>query len=215
MRSCIVIGMGRFGSEAALRLCEHGCEVLALDTDAELIQHVADQVTHAVVADATDKAVLKSLEASSFDCAIVAIGSNLSASVLVTMNLQELGVPRIICKANDESHRKVLLKLGASQVVIPEKEHAARMARSLSSPNVLDYIELSDACGIVEVPAPQKWQGKSLKELDVRAKMGINIIAIKHDGKIDTFPSANYRFADGDVIVVIGSPETIDKVQKL
>lgn len=215
MSAYIVVGMGRFGSELAIRLAEHGCEVLAIDSNPELVQHVADYVTHAVVADATDKAVLKSLDASSFDCAIVAIGASLAASVLVTMNMQELGVPKIICKATDESHRKVLLKMGANQVVIPEKEHAARMARSLSTPNVLDYIELSDACGIVEVPAPAKWHGKTLKELDVRAKMGINIIAIKKNGEINTFPAGDYCFKSGDVIVVMGGPDTMDRVQGL
>lgn len=215
MSAYIVVGLGRFGSEVAVRLCEQGCEVLAVDTNPELVQHVADRVTHAVVADATDKAVLKSLDASSFDCAIVAIGDSLSNSVLVTMNLQELGIPQIICKANDETHRKVLLKMGAHQVVIPEKEHAARLARSLSNPNVLDYIELSDACGIVEAPAPQKWQDKSLKELDIRAKHGINIIAIKRDGTINTFPAADYRFAVGDVIVVIGGPDTMETLRRL
>lgn len=215
MSAYIVVGLGRFGSEVALRLCDQGCEVLALDTNPELVQHVADQVTHAVVADATDKAVLKALDASSFDCAVVAIGNSLAASVLVTMNLQELGIPKIICKASDETHRKVLLKMGAHQVVIPEKEHAARLARSLANPNVLDYIELSDACGIVEAPAPIKWRGKSLKELDIRARLGINIIAIKRDGEINTFPSADYRFDMGDVIVVMGGPDTVEKLRTL
>lgn len=215
MSAYIVMGLGRFGSEVALRLCDQGCEVLAMDTNPDLVQHVADRVTHAVVADATDKAVLKALDASSFDCAIVAIGNSLAASVLVTMNLQELGLPKIICKASDETHRKVLLKMGAHQVVIPEKEHAARLARSLANPNVLDYIELSDACGIVEAPAPIKWRDKSLKELDIRARFGINIIAIKHDGEINTFPSADYRFAMGDVIVVMGGPDTVEKLRNL
>lgn len=215
MSAYIVVGLGRFGSEVALRLCDQGCEVLAVDTNPELVQHVADRVTHAVVADATDKAVLKALDASSFDCAIVAIGDSLSNSVLVTMNLQELGIPKLICKANDEPHRKVLLKMGAHQVVIPEKEHAARLARSLANPNVLDYIELSDACGIVEAPAPIKWRDKSLKELDIRARLGLNIIAIKRDGEINTFPSADYRFAMGDVIVVMGGPDTVEKLRSL
>lgn len=215
MSSYIVVGLGRFGSEVARQLCLQGCEVLAMDTRPELVQQIADQVTHAVVADATDKAVLKALDASSFDCAIVAIGDGLAASVLITMNLQELGIPKIICKANDETHRRVLLKLGAHQVVIPEQEHAARLARSLSSPNVLDYIELSDEYGILEVPAPKSWMGKSLKELDVRAKLGINIIAIKHGDAINTFPAGDYRFDSGDVIVVLGDQTTMGLVQSL
>ena len=138
MKSCIVIGLGRFGSEVARRLYGYGCEVLAMDTSSENVQQVADQVTHAVVGNAQDKDVLRALSAQDFECAIVAIGDSLADSVLATMNLKELGIPRVICKAHDETHRQVLLKLGADQVVIPEQENAARLAKSLSSPNVLD-----------------------------------------------------------------------------
>lgn len=215
MRSYIVAGLGRFGAEVARRLCSHGCEVLAMDTRPDLVQQIADDVTHAVVADATDKAVLRAMDAGSFDCAIVAIGDSLSNSVLATMNMQELGIGRIICKANDETHRKVLLKLGAHQVVIPEQEHAARLARSLSSPNVLDYIELSDEYGIVEVPTPRSWEGKTLKELNVRAKMGLNIIAVYHLGHINVSPAADYAIGKDDVLVILGDTEALDRVQKL
>lgn len=215
MKSYVVVGLGRFGSNVARELCRQGCEVLAVDSKQELVQQVADDVTHAVVADATDKAVLKALDVSGFDCAIVAIGASLSDSVLVTMNLQELGVPQIICKAHDETHRRVLEKLGAHKVLIPEQEIALRLARSLSNPNVLDYIELSDQYGILEVPVPKSWVGKSLKELDVRAKLGINIIAIKQSGVINAFPAGDYRFAAGDVIVVLGDQDTMNLVQKL
>lgn len=215
MKSYVVIGLGRFGGEVARRLCELGGEVLAMDTRSDLVQQVANSVTHAVVGDGQDKEVLRALGAGNFDCAIVAIGDNLAASVLTTMNLKELGIPKVVCKAHDETHRRVLEKLGADRVVIPEQEQAFRLARSLSSPNVLDYIELSSDYGIMEVPAPSGWMGKSLKELDVRAKLGINIIAIKRDGKINTFPAGDYRFTDGDVIVVLGDEATMNRVQKL
>ena len=147
--------------------------------------------------------------------AIVAIGDSLADSVLATMNLKELGVPKVVCKAYDETHRRVMLKLGADQVVIPEQEIAARLARSMTSGNVLDYIELSEDYGIIEVPAPKKWIGKTLKELDVRAKMGINIIAIERDEKISAFPAGDYCFTEGDVIVVLGDTATMNMVQKL
>jgi trk system potassium uptake protein TrkA len=176
---------------------------------------VSNQVTQAVVGDAQDKEVLRTLGARDFDCAVVAIGGDLGASVLVTMNLKELGVPYVVCKAHDETHRRVLEKLGADKVVIPEQENAYRLARSLSSPNVLDYIELSDEYGIMEVPAPKKWYGQSLKELDIRAKYGINIIAVRRDGSISTFPAGDYRFVENDVIVVLGSDDTVKSVQKL
>lgn len=215
MKSYIVIGLGRFGSEAAKKLCEFGCEVLAMDMRSELVQQISGDVTHAVVGDAQDKEVLRALGAKDFDCAIVSIGGSLADSVLATMNLKELGVPYIVCKAHDETHRQVLLKLGADQVVIPEQENAARLARSLSNPNVLDYIELSDEYGIIEVPAPKRWQNKTLKELNVRAKLGVNIIAVRRDGQINVSPAADYQILEGDVMVVLGDTAALSTVQKL
>lgn len=215
MRSYIVIGLGKFGTEAAKRLYELGGEVLAIDRRAELVQPLSSLVTQAVVGDARDKEVLRALGVKDFECAIVAIGDNLADSVLATMNLKELGVPYIVCKASDETHRQVLMKLGADKVVIPEQEHADRLAKNLSSPNVLDYIELSDEYGIIEIPAPVSWQEKSLKELNVRAKLGVNIIAVKHEGEINVSPAADYRIASNDVMVVLGDTTALDAVQKL
>ena len=215
MRSFIVVGLGRFGSQAAKRLYRQGCEVLAIDNDNDLVQQISDEVTQAVVADAQDKEVLRALDVKSFDCAIIAIGDSLADSVLATMNLKELGVPHIVCKAHDETHRQVLKKLGADRVVIPEQENADRLAMSLSSPNVLDYIELSDDYGIIEVPAPATWQDKSLIELNVRAKLGVNILAIKREGDITVSPAAEFRIAKEDILVVLGDTAALEKVQKL
>ena len=215
MRSYIVVGLGRFGSEVARRLCELGCEVLVIDTRNELVQQLSSDVTQAAVADARDKEVLRALGAADFDCAIVAIGDSLGDSVLATMNLKELGVPYVVCKAHDETHRQVLMKLGADKVVIPEQEQACRLARNLSSPNVLDYIELSDAHGIIEVPAPASWIGKSLKNLNVRAELGVNIIAIKQGSRVNVSPGADYEILPGDVMVVLGDTAALDRVQKL
>ena len=215
MKSYIVIGLGKFGTRAAKRLCELGCEVLAIDRKAELVQPISNQVTQAVVGDARDKEVLRALGAKDFECAIVAIGDNLADSVLATMNLKELGVPYIVCKASDETHRQVLMKLGADQVVIPEQEHADRLAKNLSSPNVLDYIELSDEYGIIEIPAPKDWVGKSLKELNVRAKLGVNIIAVEKGRKINVSPAADYRIEKEDIMVVLGDTAALNAVQKL
>ena len=215
MRSCVVIGLGRFGLEVAAELCKQGCEVLAIDTGSEAVALVADAVTHAVVADGQDKEVLRTLGVGQMDCAIVAIGSDLAASVLVTMNLKELGVGHIICKAHDQVHRRVLEKLGADRVLIPEQDQAVRLARSLSRPNVLDYIELSEEYGIVEVPVPTSWEGKDLRQLNVRAKLGVNIIAFRRGGKIQVSPAADYRFCQGDFAVVLGDSQALKKVQKL
>ena len=215
MKSYVVVGLGRFGTEAAKRLCELGGEVLAIDCKSELVQHISSFVTQAVVGDARDKGVLKALGVENFDCAIVAIGDSLGDSVLATMNLKELGVPYVVCKAYDDTHRQVLLKLGANKVVIPEQEQANRLARSLSSANVLDYIELSDAYGIIEVPAPTSWIGKSLKDLNVRAKLGVNIIAIKQGDNINVSPGADYEIMPGDIMEIIGNSDALTAVQKL
>lgn len=188
MKSFAVIGLGLFGSSVARQLCALGAEVLAIDTNSDLVQQVSGDVTTAAVADARDLEVLRALGAQECDCAVVAIGDDLAVSVLATMNLKELGIPQIICKAHDETHRKVLEKLGADKVVIPEKEVADKLARSLTSHNVLDFIELSNDYGIVEINTPKEWIGKSLKELDVRARLGVNIIAIERNDKVSVSP---------------------------
>lgn len=215
MKSYIVIGLGRFGQGVARQLCALGAEVLAMDVRSDLVQQVASDVTHAVVGDARDKEVLRALGVRNFDCAVLAIGEDLAASVLTVMNLQELEVPYIVCKAHDDTHRHVLEKLGVNRVVIPEKEQAQRLARSLHSHNVLEYIELSEEYGILEVPAPKNWVGKSLKELNVRAKLGVNIIAVESESKTYVSPSADYRILAGDILVVLGDNYALEAVQKL
>lgn len=215
MKSYIVVGLGRFGSEVARRLYENGCEVLVVDNRSELVQQISDEVTHAAVGDARDKEVLRALGAKEFDCGIVAIGDSLADSVLATMNLKELGVPYVVCKAYDETHREVLKKLGADRVLIPEKEQAGRLAKSLSSRNVLDYIELSEDYGIIDVPAPTAWADKSLIELNVRAKLGVNILAIKREGGITVSPAADFRIQKDDVLVILGDTAALNAVQKL
>ena len=215
MKSYVVIGLGRFGQTLARQLCMLGAEVLAMDVSNDLVQQVAEEVTHAVVGDAQDKDVLRALGVRDFDCAIVAIGTDLAASVLTVMNLQELEVPYIICKAHDETHSRVLKKLGVDKVVIPEQENAARLARSLNSHNVLDYIELSEDYGILELPAPQSWVGKTLKELNIRAKLGVNIIAVESGAETNVSPSADYLIREGDIMVVLGDNYSLEAVQKL
>ena len=185
MKSYVVIGLGRFGQTLARQLCMLGAEVLAMDVSNDLVQQVAEEVTHAVVGDAQDKDVLRALGVRDFDCAIVAIGSNLAASVLAVMNL------------------------------IPEQENAARLARSLNSHNVLDYIELSEEYGILEIPAPRSWIGKTLKELNIRAKLGVNIIAVESGKKTNVSPSADYQIREGDIMVVLGDTYSLEAVQKL
>ena len=215
MKSYIVIGLGLFGQAVSRQLCLLGAEVLAMDKSSELVQLVAPDVTHAVVGDAQDKEVLRALGVREFDCAILAIGDDLAASVLITMNLKELGVPYLVCKAHDEMHRRVLEKLGVDRVVIPEQEHAQRLARGLLSHNVLEYIELSEEFGILEVPAPKSWIGKTLRELNVRAKLGVNIIAVESGKVTNVSPAADYQIHEGDIMVVLGDNYALEAVQKL
>lgn len=215
MNSFVVIGLGRFGSALARQLCQLGAEVLAMDVSADLVQQISQDVTHAVVGDARDKEVLRALGVREMDCAVIAIGEDLAASVLTVMNLKELGVPYVVCKAHDETHRRVLERLGVQRVVIPEKDQAQRLARSLHSHNVLEYIELSEEYGILEVPAPKSWVGKSLKELNVRAKLGVNIIAVESGKTTNVSPSADYRILAEDVLVVLGDNAALEAVQKL
>ncbi len=215
MKSYVIIGLGRFGERVAQQLCALGNEVLAIDTNAELVQQVSGCVTNAAVADAQDKDVLMALGVKECDCAVVAIGDSLAASVMATMNLQELGVPKIVCKAKDEAHRRVLEKLGADRVVIPEKEVADRLAHSLASANVLEYIELSTDYGIVEVPAPEKWVGHDLRELNVRAKLGVNIIAVRTSHGVKISPPADYVVNQNDVMVLLGGYDALTVIQSL
>ena len=215
MKSYFVIGLGLFGQALARQLCKLGADVLAMDMSSQLVQQVAADVTHAVVGDAKDKEVLRALDAKDFDCAVIAIGDDLATSVLVAMNLMELGVPYIVCKAHDETHRKVLEKLGVNRVVIPEQENAQRLGRSRHRHNVLDYIELSEEDGILEGPAPKGWAGKSIRDLNIRAKLGINIIAVESGRKTNVSPSADYTIQPDDILVVLGDSYSLEELQKL
>lgn len=214
MKTYVVVGLGRFGYSIARRLCELGNEVLAIDKNPDNIQQIANFVTQAVVGDAQDPDVLRALGIRNYDCAIVAIGKDLSASVLATLNFKELGVPLVVCKAHDENHRKVLEKIGADRVVVPEREFANKLAQGLSTANVLEYIELSSDYGISEFEAPAAWSGKSLRQLNVRAKAGVNIIAIRQQDRIRVSPDADYVISKEDTIVALGDYKALSAVQR-
>ncbi len=214
MKTYVVIGMGRFGYSVACRLSQLGNEVLVIEKCQEKVQQIANSVTHAVVGDAEDPQVLRALGIRNYDCAIVAIGGDLSASVLTTLNLKELGVPMVVCKAHDENHKKVLEKIGADRVIVPERESAYKLAQGLSTANVLEYIELSQDYGITEFEIPGSWEGKSLMQLNVRAKCGVNILAVRRDGEIQVSPNADYVFEKSDVVVALGNYKALSAVQK-
>lgn len=213
MKSYVVIGLGRFGIHIAEELYKNEQDVLAIDRNEALIDAIADRVTRAVTADCSDTAVLKELGIADCDCAIVAIGSDLAASVLITMNLKTLGVPYVICKAYDETHSAILKKLGADKVVIPERAVAEKLANTLTRPNVLEAIELSEDYGIIERTPPKGWAGKSLRELNVRAKYGVNIIAVKQGDAIDASLSADFVISPDDILVLLGEYKDMEKIK--
>jgi len=211
MQSFIVLGLGRFGQSVAKTLYDLGHEVLAIDENETLIQNIADHITYALVGNVTDENVLKSAGAKNFDAAVVSTGKNLESSILVTQMLKEMGIKYILAKAQNELHARVLSKLGADRVVFPEQDMGVRVAHNLVSTNIIDYIELSQDYTIIEINPPKRWEGKTLKELNVRARHGINIIAIKNGSKINVSPTADYIVSSDDVLVVIGPKSDIDK----
>lgn len=215
MKSFAIIGMGRFGTRVARQLAQLGQDVLAIDRVEAKVDKVADTVGRAVTADAKNRDTLAKLGVQDCDCALVAIGSDLGTSVLITMNLKSLNVPRIICKAHDETHREILEKLGADQVIIPEYLIADKLAASLASKNVMDYIELSSDYGVVECKAPAGWEGKTLRELHVRSRYGATVLALKRGEEILVSPSADDVIEKDMVLVMLGDYQSLWKIQKM
>ena len=212
-----VIGLGRFGTAVAERLYALGNEVLVVDNNAERVQRMESRVTYAVVADARDEEVLRSLAVRNYDCAVVAVGDDIGNSALITLNLKEIGVKRVICKAQSHVHRKVLEKIGADRVVFPEHEMGVKLAQGLSSSNVLNFIELSEDFGIVETAVPKEWHYETIQNLDVRARYKVNIIAVRRgkDGALNVAPGASYVIEPGDAVVALGRTEDINHLQDL
>jgi trk system potassium uptake protein TrkA len=213
LKQFAVLGLGRFGSSIARTLYSLGHDVLAVDEREEAVQGILDSVTHAVQADATDESTLRSLGLRNFDVAIVAIGSNIQSSILISLIVKELGVKHVVAKAQSELHAKLLYKIGADRVVFPERDMGLRVAHNLVSSNVLDFIELSSDYSIVEVAALNEWKGKTIKDLDIRRKYGLNIIAIKRNGEMNVSPQAEDTIEENDVLVVVGDNEGITRLE--
>ncbi|MFY9507026.1 MAG: TrkA family potassium uptake protein [Caldicoprobacterales bacterium] len=214
MKQFIIIGIGKFGESIATNLYKMGHDVLAVDIDEERVQHISRKVTHAVQADATEEGTLEALGVKHFDGAVVTIGESVQASILITLLCKELGIRHVLAKAQNELHAKVLYKIGADRVVFPERDMGLRVAHSLVSTSFLDYIELTPDYSIVELKAAKDWQGKSLKDLNIRAKYGINIMAIKQDDKVVVSPAADDVIQRDDVLVVIGKARDINRFQE-
>jgi trk system potassium uptake protein len=209
-----VIGLGRFGSSLATTLHQAGNEVLAIDRNEERIEEYKDHVTYAVVADSTDEEALKRVGIRNFDAVIVAIGDDIQASILTVLVLKELGVKKVVAKAINQRHGQVLYKVGADWVVFPERDMGERVATQLMSPNVLDYIELAKDYSIEEVKVHPSMIGKNLRELNLRARFNITVIAIISDGKVSVSPSPDRTIKEGDILVVIGENKDLDRFEK-
>ena len=214
MKSYVVIGLGRFGAEIAVKLFECGEEVLAIDLDETLVDKIADHVTRAVAADGRDKDILEKLGVENFDRAVVAMGSDLAASAQITMNLKELGVPYIVCKAYDNSYRTILEKLGANLVIIPEWEMADKLALGMTHAGVMEYIELSDEFGSVEMMPMDKWVGKTIRQLELRTRYGANVIAVRKGEAIQIPPDIDTPLDESSTLVILGNYEMIEKLKK-
>ena len=215
MKSYVVIGLGRFGMEMAAKLYECGEDVLAIDIDENIIDKIADRVTRAVAADARDIDVLRKIGAGFCDRAIVAVGSDLAASSLITMHLKTLGVSYIICKAHDDTYREILERLGADRVIIPEREMADKLSLGLTSAGIMEYIELSDEYGIVEMAAPLPWHGKTIRELNLRNNYGANVISTRQNDELHIPPDIDAPMDEDTALVILASYKTLEKIKKL
>lgn len=210
----VVIGCGRFGQSVAIKLAELGSEVMAVDASAEIIQTLSEKVTYAVQADVTDENAIKALGIRNFDVAIITIGSDIQASILVTLMVKEMGIKQIIAKAQNASHAKVLYKIGANRVVFPEKEMGIKVAKSLVSSNVLELIDLAPDYSILEISMNDEWIGKSLVEINMRRRYSISVIAIRRGDEMDINVGPDQILLKDDILVVIGHNNDLQKIEK-
>ncbi|MDR7250743.1 MULTISPECIES: potassium channel family protein [Bacillus] len=209
-----VIGLGRFGGSICKALSEEGLEVLAMDLNEDRVNEYAQIASHAVIGDSTDEAVLKNLGMRNFDHVIVAIGENIQASILTTIILKELGVKLVTVKAQNDYHEKLLNKIGADRVVHPERDMGKRIAHKIITNNVIDYLELSDEYGLIEVEANGYLENQSLLDLDIRARYQINIVAIKREKDVIISPLAHEQIQKNDILIVIGSMKDIARFER-
>jgi len=215
MKRVVVVGLGIFGFNIAKDLYENGIEVIAIDKNKEIIQKIKDFSTKAILADGTDKEVIESIGIQGDDIVIISFGEDLAASTLITLHLKEMKIKNIIVKAPNEDHKRVLERVGATQVIIPEREMADKVAKGIISPNVLDYIPLSEDYTISEVVPPASFMGKTIGELHLRTKYHVEVIAVREmlPDRVRMVPKADFVIKDSDVLVVIGKEEDIKKIK--
>jgi trk system potassium uptake protein TrkA len=211
----IVVGLGRFGGALASDLIDHGHEVLGVDVDGRLVQAHATKLTHVVEVDSTDIEAMRQLGASDFQTAVVAIGTDLEASILTTSVLVDLGVPNIVAKAISEAHGKILNRIGAHRVIFPERDMGVRVARSLAGRDVIDYMELDPGFVLLETKAPPELIGRSLADSQVRKRYGLTVVSIKSPGKDATYATPETVPQEGDILVVAGETKKVEDFVRL
>jgi trk system potassium uptake protein TrkA len=216
MKNFIVIGLGNFGSTVVRELSGLKRKVAAIDIDKAKVQAVREMAHLAIIADASEKEFTESLNVDNYDCAIISTGKDSQAAILITLHLKELGVKKIIVKANSEDHAKVLTKVGADEAIIPEENMAIRIAHSLARSNLVDFLPLSAGHYVAEIAAPEKFIGKTLAELDLSRKFQVQVIASKgtKSGEFEFAPGGGYRIKENDLLVVLGKEEDIEKIRE-
>lgn len=212
MKSILVIGLGRFGRHLAKKMMDLGNDVMIVDKDAEIIEHYSMTFTDSQIADCTNSAVLRSLGVHHFDICFVCIGGDFQSSLVITALLKELKAKYVVAKAKQDIQADLLSRIGADEVIYPEREMAETLAVRYSANNLFDYIELTEEYGIFEISVPTSWIGRSIKELDVRRKYRINIIGIKYEDELKLLPGADYCFKEEDHIMLIGKRDELDKL---
>jgi len=217
MKRFAVIGIGKFGFHAAKALYEDGNEVVSIDSDKARVQAIDPHSTEAIVLDATDKDALKALGLENMDGVIVSTGTKIGISILICLYLQEIGIKQILAKALDEDHEKILKRVGATEIIHPERDMALRVSRGLSRPNMLDFIPLAEGFDLVQVGPPREFIGRSLKELNLRAKYNVHIIAIKElvPENFLLVPPASFVIKDSDILVMLGKSQDIKNIKAL
>lgn len=212
----LVIGLGRFGKTVALHLARQGQAVLAVDANRDRVQGIAAEVDAAVCVDTTDETALKDLHPERASCVVVAIGmQSIQASILTTTLLRQAGVPRIVARAVDDLHARVLRAVGADEIVNPEAEIGERLAHRLAQPNVFEQLELGDDADLAEVAVPEAFVGKTLIELDVRRQHNISVVAIRRGERVRANLDGSENLESGDILVVIGTRPAIRRVASL
>ena len=214
MKSFCIIGLGKLGQTLAETLTADGKEVLVIDIDADKVNAIADTVTNAIIGDCTNDSVLKAAGVADYECAIVCIAENINANVLLTLKLKEMGIKKVISRAINDGHRRVLEKIGADLIIFPERDIGERLAFTLARDRVTDFMEFK-GFQIAEITVPTKWIGKTVIDLDIRKKYGITIVAVTAtDGTVTVSPSATRPFIAGDLISVAGSDEQVQSCLK-